>query len=71
MFKLSSQSFFLVFALAFMTLFSNAQAHEPAFVTDPNDTSVQWGPCPAFIGKGCQTSILNGDPAKPNLDIFF
>lgn len=43
MFKLSSQSFFS-FTLSFMTLFSNLQAHEPAFVTDPNDSSVQWGP---------------------------
>lgn len=54
-----------------MTLFSNLQAHEPALVIDPNNTSLQWGPCPAFIGEGCQISVLHGNQAKSNLDIFF
>jgi mannose-6-phosphate isomerase-like protein (cupin superfamily) len=33
--------------------------------------SLQWGPCPAFIPKGCEIAVLHGDPAKDNADIFF
>ncbi|UPT78286.1 cupin domain-containing protein [Sulfurovum sp. XGS-02] len=36
-----------------------------------NDTSLAWGPCPAFLGEACQIAVLHGDPAKENLDIFF
>jgi len=36
-----------------------------------NDKDIQWGPCPGFLPKGCQIGVLHGDPAKPNLDIFF
>ena len=35
------------------------------------DKSIQWGPCPGFLPKGCQIGVLHGDPAKPNVDIFF
>ncbi len=33
--------------------------------------ALQWGPCPAFFPAGCQIAVLHGDPAKPNVDIFF
>ena len=29
------------------------------------------GPCPPFLPKGCEISVLQGDPAKSNADIFF
>jgi quercetin dioxygenase-like cupin family protein len=35
------------------------------------DPSLNWGPCPAFLPAGCQIAVLNGDPAKPNADVFF
>jgi mannose-6-phosphate isomerase-like protein (cupin superfamily) len=35
------------------------------------DKSIQWVACPAFLPKGCQIGVLHGDPAKPNVDIFF
>lgn len=35
------------------------------------DAQLQWGPCPAFIPKGCEIAVLHGDPAKGNADIFF
>jgi len=44
---------------------------EGALVVSHKDKTLQWGPCPAFIPKGCKIAILNGDPAKNNLDIFF
>jgi quercetin dioxygenase-like cupin family protein len=36
-----------------------------------SDKSIQWGPCPGFLPKGCMIGVLHGDPAKPNVDIFF
>ena len=29
-----------------------------------------WGPCPPIFPTGCQISVLHGDPAKPNADVF-
>ena len=35
------------------------------------DKSLQWGPCPPFLPEGCGLAVLHGDPAKPNVDVFF
>ncbi len=37
----------------------------------PDDAGLKWGPCPAFLPQGCQIAVLNGDPGKPNADLFF
>jgi quercetin dioxygenase-like cupin family protein len=47
-----------------------AQSTGP-LVRMPSDKAIQWGPCPDFLPKGCQVGVLHGDPAKPNVDIFF
>jgi quercetin dioxygenase-like cupin family protein len=52
-------------------LYTAAGAGEPALAYKHDDKRLKWGPCPAFIGEGCQIAFLHGDPAKPNLDIFF
>jgi len=67
----SSKSIFVLLVSALVGMLNLVQAGEPAIVIDPNDKSVQWGGCPAFIGEGCQIAILHGDPAKNNLDILF
>ena len=36
-----------------------------------DDARLQWGPCPPFLPAGCQIAVLNGEPAKPNADVFF
>lgn len=36
-----------------------------------NDKDLQWGPCPEFMPEGCEIAVLNGDPAKKNVDVFF
>lgn len=36
-----------------------------------NDKALQWGPCPDFLPEGCEIAVLNGDPAKRNVDIYF
>lgn len=71
MLTFSSKSIFLILISALIGMLSLSQADEPAIVVDPNDKSVKWGGCPAFIGEGCQIAVLHGDPAKNNLDILF
>lgn len=46
-------------------------AAEPALVRTNTDAQLQWGPCPPFIPKGCEIAVLHGDPARPNVDVFF
>lgn len=71
MFTLSQKSILSVFALAFVFMMATLQADEKALAYKYDDKSLQWGPCPAFIGKGCEIAVLHGDPAKRNLDILF
>jgi quercetin dioxygenase-like cupin family protein len=44
---------------------------EPALANTFKDSRLKWGPCPAFIPKGCEIAVLHGDPAKNNADVFF
>ncbi|GAA4864425.1 cupin domain-containing protein [Luteimonas vadosa] len=36
-----------------------------------DDPRLSWGPCPEFFVEGCQISVLQGDPAAANADVFF
>ena len=44
---------------------------EPALAKAAQDKDLQWGPCPPFLPAGCGIAVLHGDPAKPNVDVFF
>ncbi|WP_107852595.1 cupin domain-containing protein [Oceanimonas marisflavi] len=44
---------------------------EPALAYTFKDPRLEWGPCPSFLPAGCEVAVLHGDPAKPNVDIFF
>ena len=46
-------------------------AREPPLTWTAKDSQLKWGPCPPFLPKGCGISVLHGDPAKNNADIFF
>lgn len=46
-------------------------APEPALAYTHQDAGLKWGPCPPFIPKGCEIAVLHGDPARPNVDVFF
>jgi len=61
----------LATVLLFLLISANVSASEKALVISTNDKSLQWGPCPAFIPTGCQMTVLQGDPAENNADIFF
>jgi hypothetical protein len=34
------------------------------------DAALQWGACPEIFPTGCEITVLHGDPALPNADIF-
>lgn len=44
---------------------------DPAHVATAEDPGLEWGPCPEFMPDGCAIAVLQGDPAKPNADVFF
>jgi quercetin dioxygenase-like cupin family protein len=44
---------------------------DPALALAANSKDIKWADCPAFLPKGCKLSVLHGDPAKPNVDVFF
>jgi hypothetical protein len=67
--------FQLLFAAALTALSplvcAEPPAAEPALAFKYMDARLKWGPCPPFLGQGCEIAVLHGDPAKPNTDIFF
>lgn len=46
-------------------------AVEPALALSAQDGRLEWGGCPPFMPEGCQIAVLHGDPANPNVDVFF
>lgn len=58
-------------AVLFTATLALAQEGESSLAKAIDDQDIAWGPCPAFIGEGCQMAVLHGDPAKPNTDVFF
>ena len=53
------------------TASDQAAAQGPALAASIKSPSLKWGGCPAFLPKGCEIAVLHGDPAKPNVDVFF
>lgn len=62
----------VVFCLALSSSFAMSQpaTQESAVVRSASDSNLEWGPCPAFLPKGCGIAVLHGDPAKDNVDVF-
>ena len=50
--------------------FAQPATQEQPVTRTAQDPQLQWGPCPAFMPAGCGLSVLHGDPAKPNADVF-
>jgi quercetin dioxygenase-like cupin family protein len=38
--------------------------------TAPDESSLKWAPCPDVFPKGCEVTILSGDPAKGISDVY-
>ena len=60
----------LVIGVILAAALAIGQAQERALTRGAQDPQLQWGPCPAFMPAGCGLAVLNGDPAKPNADVF-
>ncbi len=43
---------------------------EPPIAKKATDSALAWGPCPPIFPGECAISVLHGDPAKPNADVF-
>jgi uncharacterized protein (TIGR02246 family) len=43
---------------------------EPAIALMASDPLLQWGPCPAPFPTGCELTVVHGNPAGPNADVF-
>lgn len=61
----------VILALAAAAVATAAPAQEPPVSWSAGDAQLKWAPCPPFLPKGCQIAVLRGDPARPNVDIFF
>jgi mannose-6-phosphate isomerase-like protein (cupin superfamily) len=62
-------TFALLFAAAFVL--ANAHGDGQAFTRSADSDQLVWGPCPDFMPEGCGLAVLQGDPARPNADVFF
>ena len=49
---------------------ADAPVSEAALALTFEDAKLVWGPCPPFLPKGCGITVLHGDPAKDNVDVF-
>jgi len=68
---MSGRHLLLSVAFALLLVSVAAPGAEPALVIKTDSADLEWGPCPEFIPAGCEIAVLHGDPAKPNVDIFF
>lgn len=65
-------SFFTKALITALLIFSSfAGADEGAFSRTVSDEDIAWGPCPPFFPAGCELATIQGDPSKPNSDIYF
>jgi quercetin dioxygenase-like cupin family protein len=67
-FKKIAISFFTILLLFPAALFAQEMM---SYTRTADDGELQWGSCPEFMPESCKIAVLQGDPAKPNADIFF
>lgn len=63
-----------LYSLVTLILFAPAafaQDGNSAFTKEADGERIEWGNCPEFMPGSCEIAVLQGDPAKPNADIFF
>jgi len=56
--------------LAALSFSITAAADEKAFTWTHDDPRLEWGPCPDYFPDGCGFATLQGNPERPNADIF-
>lgn len=66
-----SAGLMLVLLLGTVVQAQSSETDEKAFLWSADQQELEWGACPEFMPEDCQIALLQGDPAKPNADIFF
>jgi quercetin dioxygenase-like cupin family protein len=60
----------MVVSAGFLAATAMAQPAETPLVIKASDPALKWGPCPPVLPGDCAITVLHGDPAKPNADVF-
>ena len=69
--RISTSFLVLAAALAFNSMLLGQQAAGDQPITRAfNDPQLKWSPCPPIFAKGCEVTVLNGDPAGGRSDVF-
>jgi quercetin dioxygenase-like cupin family protein len=61
----------MIIFLIFQPAFTIAQEADLSFTREADEERLEWGQCPEFMPESCRVAVLQGDPAKPNADVFF
>ncbi|MCC5915135.1 MAG: cupin domain-containing protein [Balneolaceae bacterium] len=62
---------FMFISIPTLMLAQDTDAPETAFIWSANDEELEWADCPDFLPDDCRLAVLQGDPARPNADVFF
>jgi len=54
-----------------MIPYSSTAQNSVSLTRTAESEQLQWGSCPDFMPDSCEIAVLQGNPAKPNADIFF
>ena len=57
-------------AVASTPVMAQESAGEQAISRTHKDPQLKWGPCPPIFPKGCEVTVLHGDPANGRSDVF-
>ena len=68
--RISSLGMALSLSVVAQVVAASHVSAQPAPITRSVSSALQWGPCPAIFPTGCQIAVLQGDPSKPNADVF-
>ena len=59
-----------VLAASAAVLVAQGPVKDPAVAHRHDDPKLTWSPCPDILGKGCEVTVLHGDPAGGRSDVF-
>ncbi|MEJ2004188.1 MAG: cupin domain-containing protein [Cyclobacteriaceae bacterium] len=75
--KTNKKIFFLSLTLCMLFIFSmdtfaqDNKKYGKSISHTADSRQLTWTDCPPFMPDGCKIAVLQGDPAKKNLDVFF
>lgn len=71
MYKLEISLLQIIVFLVLSPISLIAQHSNMSFSRIADSEQLQWGNCPQFMPESCEIAVLQGDPTKPNADVFF